>query len=384
MRSSALPTAFALLLVLSGCVAPSLGGTNLPGVTDAADTIADDGNTSTATPSPTTTSHSNSDSHSHSHTSSSSTDTAEASTAAPPDPAPARDNPWGTEPVVVAVENRGSETRNYVPQVEAATAYWEEHARRYAGFDVEYVVRPDAPNPDLVVRFVDEVPSCGEVTDAAGCAPFIQRAGQVDRPERVLVRTGLSASSTTLVLQHELGHTLGLGHDDAPTDVMKAKSVLYTQPRPDATDRAFPWGDTEFGVYVDDENAADPEGVREQVRHALSYYERGANGSAPSNLSFTFVDSPEAADVVVEFAEDSPCGEGSGSCFTTVGPDPDGDDAIETYTRLTVVLVDLDTEAVGWHVGNWLAYGLGMEAPEERPPPFRDAGYRERRGAWWT
>jgi hypothetical protein len=49
-----------------------------------------------------------------------------------------------------------------------------------------------------------------------------------------------------------------------------------------------------------------------------------------------------------------------------------------------VTLVGLDPDAVGWHVGYWLAYGLGAEADAEKPPPFRDAGYAERRGRWWT
>ena len=50
---------------------------------------------------------------------------------------------------------------------------------------------------------------------------------------------------------------------------------------------------------------------------------------------------------------------------------------------MVVTVDDLDTDAVGWHVGYWLAYAFGAEADADKPPPFRDASYRERRGEWW-
>ena len=46
--------------------------------------------------------------------------------------------------------------------------------------------------------------------------------------------------------------------------------------------------------------------------------------------------------------------------------------------------LDLDTDAVAWHTGYWLAYGLGAEDDSEKPSPFRNASYEERRSEWWT
>ncbi|KTG08790.1 matrixin [Haloprofundus marisrubri] len=293
-------------------------------------------------------------------------------------------NPWGDDPIVVAVENRGEPGREFTPLVRQATSYWEENAREYTGFDVDYRVVPDAENPDLVVEFVDEVPNCDNVTHAAGCAPRITDARQIQRPETVSVRTGLSDESTELVVRHELGHTLGLGHDDEPADVMAASSVLYTEPQPNATERAFPWDDAHFTVYADTESADDPEAAREQIRHAFEYYENGADGSVPANLTFEYVDSPEDADVKVLFEDGSACGDGPGSCAVSSGPDPDGDSAIERYEQLEITLVDLDSAAIGWHVGAWFAtYGVGAEDPADKPEPFQDAGYSERRSNWW-
>jgi len=296
----------------------------------------------------------------------------------PPTSAPSA-NPWGSDPIVVAVENGGDHDREFATLVREATAFWESNGR-YLGFEPRYEVRPDAENPDLVVRFSDRVPDCGGVADAVGCAPLLTDPGQIDRPERVWVETDLSDESTVLVTEHELGHTLGLTHDDPPRDVMRAASVLYTEPRPNATERAFPWGDADFTVRVDDRNASDPAGIRSQIDHTLAYYEDGPPGM-PSNLSFERT--TDDAEILVRFGAADACRASSGSCISTYGTDPDGDGAIETYTRVEITLVGLDTDAVGWHVGYWLAHAFGAADDDEKPQPFRDASGRERRGEWW-
>jgi hypothetical protein len=344
--------AVVLSLVLAGCVAPGGTGPLSPDTTDRATDSARTG---------------------------ASTETTATPTAAPPGT-----NPWGDEPVVVAVENTADPERNVTGIVREATEFWEANGERYAGYPVDYRVVPDAENPDLRIEFTETVPECGNVTDAVGCAPLVTDARQIDRPETVWIQSGLSDESSVLVVEHELGHTLGLTHADAPADVMAARSVLYTQSKPNATERDFPWADGEFTVYVDSANASDPSGASEQVGHALDYYAEGAPGM-PDNLTFQRVDDPDEADVVVDFSDTSPCGpdDEAGSCVGTRGTDPDGDGAIEQYERTRITLVQLDTEAVGWHVGYWLAYALGTEADADKPDPFRDASYEERRSEWW-
>ncbi|QIB76138.1 matrixin family metalloprotease [Halogeometricum borinquense] len=349
--------ALVLLLVLSGCLAPFSGAESPIPVdeeTPSAPTSTEHAAARTATQNPT------------------------ASATA----APTGASPWGDDPIVVAVSDPEHTGRDWTPLVRQAAAYWETNAEQYAGYTVEYEVRPNAANPDIVVEFVDGVPDCDGAEDAAGCAPLITDRRQIDSPETVSIQTGFSDDSTVLVLEHEFGHTLGLTHDDAPADVMASRSVLYTTPQPNATERAFPWDDGEFTVYVDSANATNPEQAREQVQHALDYYERGAEGM-PNNLTFTVVDDAENADIVVGFSDESPCSPDAASCGATRGWDPDGDGVVETYSNLRIVLVDLDTDAVGWHTGYWLAFGFGAEDDAEKPDPFRDASYRERRSEWW-
>jgi len=314
--------------------------------------------------------------------------------AAPSPPAPATADPtdtpsanhWGEPTLTVAVEAGPSDDRDYAALVGRAGDYWAANAETYAGFPIDFEVRPDADDPDLVVRFVPEVTGCEAVEHVAGCAPYLTRPGQVDRPETVAVLTGLSANSTAHVVKHELGHVLGLGHGDEPADVMAPRQRLTTLPSTNATDRTLPWRDPELRVYVDlaAVDAADRAAVDEQVGHALDYYDRGADGTVPDNVTFVRTENRSAADVVVTFPAESPCGADGGSCGSRWGVDPDDDGAPEWFTSLNVTVTDVPPDAVGWHVAYWLGYGLGFTERGDWPAVLRDADAETRRSDWWN
>ncbi|WP_137286392.1 matrixin family metalloprotease [Halorussus salinisoli] len=301
------------------------------------------------------------------------------------DETPNRSNPWGDEELTVAINNTGNESRNFRPLVQNALDFWANNSTRFAGFSIDYELDPNASNPDLVVEFVDEIESCANVSEPAGCAPYVNQRGQVSRPISIEVVASYSNESTRLILKHELGHTLGLNHSAGPQSVMAPTSQLTTLPRPNATERRLPWTDDNFTVFVEANGTEDTDATREQVRRALDYYAEGADGTVPANVSFEFVDNRSEAEVVVGFADDLPCRAGdTGSCGRVRGTDPDGDGALERYDHLRVTLSDIDTPAVGWHVGYWLGYGFGFENDSEWPEPFRNATYDDRRSEWWN
>jgi hypothetical protein len=290
------------------------------------------------------------------------------------------DNPYGGENITVAVTATDSK-RSFTPLVAEAVDYWETHDERYLNYSVNVTVAASASDPDIRVSFVSHIPRCGKVANAAGCAPEITAPSQTGDTVEIRALDNLSANSTVRVLEHEFGHALGLGHGDRPRDLMATYTTLTGLPQPNASERALAWNDSTFTVFVTEEVSA---GEREQINHALDYYDRGANGTVPENVSFRMVSTFESADIVIRPAERSLCGSERESCGSVFGSDTDGDGALETYTRLEITYDDIDTDAVGWHVARWLGLAFGIENGSGYPPALREGtGYDERRSEWW-
>ncbi|MFB6179687.1 MAG: matrixin, partial [Halorientalis sp.] len=220
-----------------------------------------------------------------------------------------------------------------------------------------------------------------------GCAPLLTDGTLTDPPESVRIEAGYNPASTEDIMIHEFGHVLGIEHGDPPTAYMQPSETVNVTAQPNATERAYPWKTTEFRLYAatDQLPKRDRADTRSQIQHAIDYYERikDRDANVPSNITVQWADNRSDANVVVTFPDQLPTGNDRGSTLNQYGFDPDGDGAIEYYTNASIALANVDTDAVGWHVGYWFGQALGLET-SELPRPLQHADARDRRSDWWT
>lgn len=355
--------AVALLVILAGC-----GGS----VQDTTTTTTSTTTATTATTPASTT-----------------TRTTTTTTTRTPTTTPAPDNPWEADTVTVAVDDSLNQSRDISPLVNETLAYWNEHANTYGDYAVEFQYTTDTLRADIVVELVTEIPECGpeQENKTVGCAPLLETGTTAAAQETVEVVAGYTDETTRQILKHEFGHVLGIEHDEEPMPTMRSWTDTTYLEKPNATERALPWENNTLSVYLSTENRTYTSTVTEQVEHALSYYERGADGHVPENVSFVMTENESAADITVSFPTAVTCGDTrstSGSCGWLWGYDTDTDDAFEYYYRAEIrVAHQTDAEAVGWHVGAWLADAFGLTSEEELPPPFVDPDYDTVYGEWW-
>ena len=132
------------------------------------------------------------------------------------------ENPYEKETLVVAYNDSAVEMeKRHI--VEEALEYWEDHSEEYADYPIEYDLYPSHTNPDKHIEFVESIDRCGAEIDsvAIGCADFITDIA----PEtaEIQVEGGYTNATLLNVTKHEIGHTLGLDHDDEPQSIMAAE-----------------------------------------------------------------------------------------------------------------------------------------------------------------
>ncbi|WP_226043551.1 hypothetical protein [Natrinema sp. DC36] len=135
------------------------------------------------------------------------------------------DNPYNKETLVVGMN--GSVSQNEEVAVKEAFEYWEGTSEKYAGYPIQYDFQLNEENPDVLVEWEDEIESCGERydVDPAGCADLVSENYTVPEPVVIRIERRYSYGETIELLRHEVGHTLGLRHDDEPQRIMAVEEM---------------------------------------------------------------------------------------------------------------------------------------------------------------
>ncbi len=132
------------------------------------------------------------------------------------------DRPWTELPVTVSLDDRTDGGRQgFEALLVEGMEYWEERSEEFVGYGIEYAFEPDPDDTDIVVELVENVQTCsvdGHNREAVGCAPVI--VGDAPDTATVEIKDGFSDELTLTTIKHEFGHTLGLGHDDDPVEIM--------------------------------------------------------------------------------------------------------------------------------------------------------------------
>ncbi|WP_255168481.1 matrixin family metalloprotease [Natrononativus amylolyticus] len=285
-----------------------------------------------------------------------------------PEPQVHPDNPYEKESLTIAVDNNEVE-RDKMYLINESLEYWENNSETYAGYPIEYNLQPDSENPDVKITWTDNLGSCGGSLDriAIGCAPIVNES--VPDTVSITVETGYTDNTTRTVLKHELGHTLGLDHDDEPQEIM-SETVTAIE-RETHVDTVVVWNTTDH----------DRELIIDQLESGFEYYEEWSVENLETNVSVSISDvesKSESSDfdyrIIIEDDENA-CEDGSYTC-RLYHPD-----IFEGEHSYTVIVANPVEEQMAWIGMNHLNAISGEG--DLYPDPLIDADAEYTISEWW-